>query len=327
MNNLLIKQALAKEFNNLDDLLSKEITEHSSNIITDISHYIVSAGGKRIRPIILLLLTKMFGYNDNNNIKISAALELIHTATLLHDDIIDNSSMRRKKVSSHIKWGVRNSITVGDWLFALAFKLTVSCKDINLTKVISKMTNEMAKGELEQLYFKNSQDITENSYFEVITAKTGLLFSVATEAAAILSGKSKEDIEISRLFGLHLGLAFQIQDDILDYLGDAESLGKNVGDDIVEGKLTLPMIYLRQRNPEIFNKTLAEIDGVNSKEYIQALKNCLLEYNCIQDSQVKAEQQQSLALDYLNKLAGGSNPNIYKKYLEDITKEITVRNS
>lgn len=317
MYSLLIQKCLTQELHDLEDLLKNKTTEHKCQLISEMSHYLVSAGGKRIRPIIFLLMVRCFGYQGMNHINLAAVLELIHTATLLHDDIIDNSSMRRNKVSAHIKWQVRDAVTVGDWLFSLAFKLTVACKNINITKIVADMTKSMAKGELAQLLYKDQSNINEQSYFDVIEAKTGLLFAVATEMSALLCRQEQHLVYSARQFGLHMGLAFQIQDDLLDFLGNAESLGKNLGDDIAEGKLTLPMIHLRERNIQQFNKIVSDFKNLPA----ELVKTVLTENGCISYTQGKAIQQQELAFSYLEQLPA----NEYRDCLYSITQQITER--
>lgn len=332
MNYSLIKIALQPELDKLESLINSNITAVKSKLISNIANHIISSGGKRLRPFILLLMAKMFDYTGSNHIKLAAVLEIIHSATLLHDDVIDNSDMRRNKLSAHKKWGMRNSITVGDWLFSLAFNLTVSCHDNRLTTLIAQMTKAMAQGELTQLSYKTNKNITEQAYFSIIEAKTGLLFAAATELAACLSHQNDTIIENAKLYGLYMGLAFQIKDDLLDYLGDVNVMGKNVGDDLLEGKVTLPMIYLKQRDSKKFFKIMTKFESLDRtlqhnveifNLYFAELKIALELNNCIEDSLKLAAKQQSLALDYLNKLPG----NQYKKYLYDITNEILVRSN
>lgn len=338
MNYSSVTAAIGPELKELDNFINSNIKLSDSRIVSSIAKYIVNSGGKRVRPVILILMAKMFAYTGVNHIKLAAVLELIHTATLLHDDVIDNSDMRRKQISAHLKWGRRNSITAGDWLFSLAFKLTVSCQNSHLTKIIASMTQEMAKGELEQLLYKNNQNITKESYYKVIEAKTGLLFAAATESAACIAGMNSDVIEQARLFGLHLGLAFQIKDDLLDYLSDNETLGKEIGDDLLDGKITLPLILLKQRNypqyrefisifeqmaknsPEnSFDNKVNNTDLFNSK--FAELKSLLINHGCIEDSYQQAQEQQKLALSYLSRFP----ENQYNNHLRLIIEQVVNR--
>lgn len=324
---------IASDLKILDDFIKESIYEPESILISDIANYIVCAGGKRIRPQILILLAKLFAYSGFDHIKLAAAIELIHTATLLHDDVIDNSDLRRNKATAHVKWGVRSSITVGDWLFARAFKLVTECNNNELIQIIAGMTKNMTKGELDQLYFKNKpkqNDYNEQHYINIIKAKTGLLFEASCELAAVLTRQSEQIIENTKLFGLHLGLAFQIKDDLLDYLGTSQELGKNIGDDLLEGKLTLPLIYLKQRNIKQFNfytQQLVQLrenfDAAEFNKYLYELIQVLKQFNCISDSCLQADYQQQLALQYLSYLPN----NQYSQYLEQMTKNVTMRSS
>ena len=335
MNDEPIKHVLDIEIKALDDLISKELLLCDSIVIQDVSKYIVFAGGKRVRPHLLLLMSKLFAaHEQGHQIKLAAALELIHTATLLHDDIVDNSNMRRNKTAAHLVWGLRDCVTTGNWLFALAFKLSVACQNIELTRIISEMTKAMAQGELNQLAYKdlaakNDQNrciIDEASYFEIISAKTGILFAAATELAAVLNNQSQNIIKIAKQFGMHLGLAFQIKDDLLDYMGDVDTLGKNIGDDLIEGKITLPLILLRERKPEVFNDLMINIQNYSQgdPEFLkkfQEIRQILHENNCVQDSYKKAQDEQEQALCYLNQLP----QNAITEYLRKITLDAVTR--
>ncbi len=334
-NNIDIANPIASDLIILDDFIKESITEPQSYLISDISNYIVCAGGKRIRPQILILLAKLFAYSGFDHIKLATAIELIHTATLLHDDVIDNSDLRRNRATAHVKWSIRSSITVGDWLFARSFKLVTECNNNELIQLIACMTKNMTKGELEQLYFKNNlrnksaeHNYNEHHYMDIIKAKTGLLFEASCELAAVLTQQPVQIIEYTKLFGLHLGLAFQIKDDLLDYLGQSQDLGKNIGDDLLEGKLTLPLIYLKQRDIKQFNiyteqvvKFRKQFDSGKFNEYLRELINILQQNDCIVDSCRQAEVQQERALEYLGYLPN----NEYHQYLAYITNNVTTR--
>lgn len=324
--NLLIRN-LQPEVAKLEKMLNSKANFAGSKLLTDIATHIISSGGKRIRPLILLLSAKMFGYDDitedGNHIRLAAAIELIHTATLIHDDIIDNSTMRRNRVSAHLKWGVRNSVTAGDWLFALAFDLVVSTKNMKMIKVVANMTKTLARGELEQLRNKNANIATEDEYFKVIAAKTGVLFEAAMQLSALVADQPEETINSAGLFGLHLGLAFQIRDDLLDYVGSSELIGKNVGDDLLEGKFTLPLIYLKDRNNAKFKQIvkLINTNELTTKD-VYELRQVLEDLNIIADVYAKISNHQSLAVDYLNQLPD----NNYKQLLLELSTQMASRN-
>ena len=318
-----LRELLTEEIAELDTLINEVLTTNCQ-LLNDISEHIFNSGGKRLRPLILLLMAKLFSYQSQNNhhIKFAAVLEIIHTATLLHDDVIDNSAMRRKKVSAHVKWGIRSSITAGNWLFALAYDIACSTQNIQAAQVIANIGKVMVDGELEQLFFKNKLDITEEIYYRIIEAKTGLLFAGATELAANLSNQSAAMQNNARLFGLHYGMAFQIKDDLLDYLGEASIIGKNIGDDLLEGKLTLPMILYKNRDKHGFKVTINKLkNNTFDAQDFNELKQVLIKTNCIADSYQQVIIQQELALSYLAMLPSNS----YAQCLYDLTSKIVAR--
>ncbi len=320
--NIDLKVLLQAEIRKLESVVNSSLNDSPCQLLTEISKYIIDSGGKRIRPLILLLVAKMFDYKGDEHIKLAAVLEMIHTATLLHDDIIDNSKMRRNKTTAHIKWGVRDCIITGDWLSALSFDLAASTKNFNVIKLIPKMAKNMVNGELQQLRYKNKLDVTVDIYYKIIEAKTGLLFAIAAEIAASIANQPPELIECSRLFGLHLGLAFQIQDDLLDYIGETHAIGKNIGDDLLEGKLTLPMIYLKERQSKKFSYIVKKIKKAHlTEDDFTDLKFWLEDANAINDTRNEVIKQQGKALEYLNLLPS----NIYTRYLEDLTNQIVWR--
>jgi len=327
--NLLIKN-LQPEVAKLEKMLGTKTYCDSSRLLSEIASHIISSGGKRLRPLILLLSAKMFGYEnedengDANNIRLAAAIELIHTATLLHDDIIDNSSLRRNRISAHLKWGVRNSIIAGDWLFALAFDLVVSTKNIKMIKIVSNMTKVLARGELDQLHNKYHSIATEAEYFKVIAAKTAILFEAAMQLAALVAEQPEDIVTNAGLFGFHLGLAFQIQDDLLDYVGSSEVIGKNIGDDLQEGKFTLPLIYLKDRDYSTFKKIAKLINNHQlTANDVFALRQVLVDLKVIDDVYSKIANHQSLAVNYLNKLP----ENDYKYTLHELSTQMAARES
>lgn len=212
-------------------------------LIDSLSQHIVSSGGKRIRPMLLLLTAKAFGYQGDTHILLAAIIEFIHTATLLHDDVVDDSSLRRGQITANSIWGNEASVLVGDFLFSRAFQLMAEVQNLKVISILATASNTIAKGEVLQLINCHDTATDEARYFDVISAKTAKLFSAATQLAAVISNQSIEVEQQMYAFGHHLGLAFQLVDDALDYQGDVSELGKNVGDDLAEGKPTLPLIY------------------------------------------------------------------------------------
>jgi octaprenyl-diphosphate synthase len=212
-------------------------------LVEKIAHHIVEGGGKRLRPLLVLLSANAAGYKGEEHIPLAAVIEFIHTATLLHDDVVDNSDLRRGNATANAQWGNAPSVLVGDFLYSRSFQIMVEIGRMEIMQVISHATTIIAEGEVLQLLNQRNPDTSEESYLQVILGKTAMLFEAATEVGAILAESSAEDREALRLYGRHLGIAFQIIDDLLDYLSDSDTMGKNVGDDLAEGKATLPLIH------------------------------------------------------------------------------------
>lgn len=238
-------KAVEADFSATNTLIIEQL--HSEvGLVENIGHYIVDSGGKRLRPILVLLTANALGHNDQNKLSLAAIIEFIHTATLLHDDVVDISSMRRSKLTANAKWGNAPAVLVGDFLYSRAFQMLVGLGSMPIMGILSDTTNTISEGEVQQLVNAKDPSTTEENYLNVIYKKTAALFEAACEAAAVLAGANTTEIEAAKRFGLHLGTAFQLVDDALDYEGDSETLGKNVGDDLAEGKPTLPLIYAMQ---------------------------------------------------------------------------------
>lgn len=237
--------AVAQDLDAVNQLIVEQL--HSDvGLVENIGHYIVDAGGKRLRPILVLLIAKSLEYQGKSHIDLATVIEFIHTATLLHDDVVDISMLRRGRPTANARFGNAPSVLVGDFLYSRAFQMLVALNDMTIMDIISGTTNVIAEGEVQQLVNVNNPDISEADYLTVIHKKTAALFEAACSAAAVLSGASAAQKQGAKRYGHHLGLAFQLIDDALDYQGDKEALGKNVGDDLAEGKATLPLIYALQ---------------------------------------------------------------------------------
>lgn len=218
-------------------------------LVKDIGHYLVEAGGKRLRPLMVLLTANALGLEQTNiasarqHIDLATIIEFIHTATLLHDDVVDMSSLRRGRPTANAEWGNAPSVLVGDFLYSRAFQIMVSIGNMEIMGILSNTTNVIAEGEVQQLVNAKDPNVSEANYFAVIDKKTAVLFASACEAAAVLCNATTEQRLALRTYGSKVGIAFQLVDDALDYTGDAATLGKNVGADLAEGKPTLPLIY------------------------------------------------------------------------------------
>jgi octaprenyl-diphosphate synthase len=212
-------------------------------LVESIGHYIVDAGGKRLRPMLVLLASKAAMSTNDKHISMAAVIEFIHTATLLHDDVVDMSSLRRGRPTVNAQWNNPSSVLVGDFIYSRAFQVLVEIGDMRVMEIMADTTNKIAEGEVLQLISKSTPSSSEEMYMKVIHNKTAILFQAAAQCGAILSGASTAIQNSLGEYGLNLGMAFQLIDDLLDYAGDPDELGKNVGDDLAEGKPTLPLIY------------------------------------------------------------------------------------
>lgn len=216
-------------------------------LINQISSYIVSSGGKRLRPMLLTLCAHACNYQGQDHIPLAAIIEFIHTATLLHDDVVDESDLRRGQQSAHAVWGNAASVLVGDFLYSRSFQMMVGLDSMRIMEILADTTNTIAEGEVQQLLNMGDPEVNQHRYMQVIENKTAKLFEAACRLAAIISDQPPEIEKALAVYGKRLGTAFQIADDVLDYSGEAEKMGKNAGDDLAEGKPTLPLIFARER--------------------------------------------------------------------------------
>jgi octaprenyl-diphosphate synthase len=237
-----IRKFIASDMDAVDRVIRARL--HSDvALIRQVAEYIIGSGGKRLRPAILILSAGAFGYRGTHHHDLAAVIEFIHTATLLHDDVVDESALRRGRATANSLFGNAASVLVGDFVYSRSFQIMVSMDNMRVLKVLADATNIIAEGEVLQLMNCNNPDIDEQRYLQVIRYKTAKLFEAATRLGAILGGASQEDEDAVGSYGTHLGTAFQLIDDVLDYSGDQTTTGKNVGDDLAEGKATLPLIY------------------------------------------------------------------------------------
>jgi octaprenyl-diphosphate synthase len=216
-------------------------------MIPEIANHLISSGGKRLRPMLTLAAAQMFGYSGDGHVKLATSVEFMHAATLLHDDVVDESGMRRGKKTARMIWGNQASVLVGDFLLGQAFRMMVDVGSLEALDILSSAASIIAEGEVMQLSAAKNLDTTEDEHFAVIKAKTAALFSAAAEVGPVIAAASRTDRAALRSYGMNLGLAFQLIDDALDYGGNSKDLGKNVGDDFREGKVTLPVILSYRR--------------------------------------------------------------------------------
>jgi octaprenyl-diphosphate synthase len=292
---------------NQEDLarVNKIIREQAKSdvtLINEIGHYIITSGGKRLRPIILILAGKSLGYSGESLFEQGAVIEFIHTATLLHDDVVDESDLRRgERTANHI-FGNAAAVLVGDFLYTRAFQLMVRPKKLRLMEIMADATNQIAAGEVMQLIHIGNVHLSEQDYFKIILNKTAKLFEAAAQIGALLAGADETQETALKDYGRYLGMIFQIVDDLLDYEGNIAETGKNVGNDLKEGKVTLPLIYLLQEGDEssknLIKKALAAADGHHFDAIYKAVKNSSALSYCYQviEGFVKKAQE---ALSYL----------------------------
>jgi len=240
-----IIQCIAEDMEAVNAVIRRQLYSEVP-LVNQIAEYIISAGGKRIRPALVVLVAKAYGYRGTHHHVLAAVIEFIHTATLLHDDVVDESSLRRGRETANALFGNAASVLVGDFVYSRAFQMMVSVESMRVMQILADATNVIAEGEVQQLLNMHDPDVTEERYLQVIRSKTAKLFEAATELGALIAGAPAAEVEACREYGRSIGTAFQLVDDMLDYSGVASDIGKNVGDDLREGKPTLPLIYLMQ---------------------------------------------------------------------------------
>ena len=270
-------------------------------MIPEVANHLISSGGKRLRPMLTLAAAQMFGYEGDGHVKLATSVEFMHTATLLHDDVVDESDMRRGKRTSRMIWGNQASVLVGDFLLGQAFRMMVDVGSLEALDILSAAASVIAEGEVLQLSVAKNLETTEDEYLSVIKAKTAALFSAAAEVGPVVADATKADRAALRSYGTNLGLAFQLIDDALDYAGDTSSLGKNVGDDFREGKVTLPVILSFRRGSEEereFWKSAIEKDQTDDEQLEIALK-LMKKHNSIADTIGRARHFGGIARDAL----------------------------
>ncbi len=245
-----IQQLISKDMNRVNEHIRQSLNSDVI-LINQISEYLINSGGKRMRPILLLLVANAFNYKGNQHINLAAVIEFIHTATLLHDDVVDESTLRRGNSTVNAIWGNSASVLVGDFLYSRSFQLMLKSDSMKIMKILADTTNVIAEGEVLQLLNSGNPDTTVTEYMNVIEYKTAKLFEASARLGCVISNQSEEDEQSLANYGKYLGVAFQITDDVLDYTSNAGELGKNIGDDLAEGKPTLPLIYaLNSANSE-----------------------------------------------------------------------------
>lgn len=316
-------QALsAKDMQAVNAMISQQLQSDVA-LINQLSFYIINGGGKRIRPLIAVLVANALNYQGDRHITCATFIEFIHTATLLHDDVVDESTLRRGKDTANAIFGNAASVLVGDFIYTRAFQLMARLGSLPVMQVMSDAVNVIAAGEVLQLMNCNDPDTTEQSYMQVIYSKTARLFEVAAECSALLSEATEQQVQAMKLYGRYLGTAFQLVDDVLDYCADVDKLGKNLGDDLEEGKPTLPLLHAMQHASDDERQLIRSIiEHGHGRKYLAEVQAMMDKYQSLTYTIKKAKQEAQKAIDSLSVI----DDNPYKEALISLAK-ISVERS
>ena len=270
-------------------------------MIPEVANHLISSGGKRLRPMLTVAMAKLTGYEADGHLKLAAAVEFMHTATLLHDDVVDESDMRRGKLAARMVWGNEASVLVGDFLLGQAFKMMVEVGSLRSLEILSSAAAVIAEGEVMQLAVAKNTSTTEDEYLAVIRGKTAELFGAACEVGPVIANRPKAEQAACRSFGMNLGIAFQLVDDALDYGGAAKKLGKNVGDDFREGKITLPVVLAYRRGSDaerdFWRRTLESSEASDAD--LEHAIGLMTKHRALEDTITRARHYGAIAKDAL----------------------------
>lgn len=294
------------DFTAVDGIIRQQLSSQVP-LVSKIGDYIVSAGGKRLRPLLVLLSGRALGYRSDDLQLLAATIEFLHTSTLLHDDVVDKSGLRRGRSTANALWGNAPSILVGDFLYARAFEMMVALGSLEVMDIIAHATRVIAEGEVLQLSNIRDAGTSEAAYMEVIRSKTAMLFEASSHSAAALAGAAAPLREALRRFGDDLGIAFQLVDDLLDYQGDSDSLGKNVGDDLAEGKPTLPLIYTMREGDQRQARLVRQAIQKGGIEDLEAIRQAVQAAGALDYTEALARRYAEQALGHLDALPAGDH--------------------
>lgn len=323
MNIDQIKALAESDMQAVNQLIQQQVDSDVA-LINQLGFYIVNSGGKRLRPLLTVLAARALQIESSQHHTLAAIIEFIHTATLLHDDVVDESTMRRGRETANALFGNQASVLVGDFLYTRSFQMMVELQSMRVMAILSESTNRIAQGEVQQLMNCNDPDTTEASYFEVIYGKTARLFEAATQLAAVITGQSDEIEQAMQAYGRHLGTAFQLADDILDYESDSDAMGKNAGDDLAEGKPTLPLLYAMWHAGDEDAALIREaIEEANGLPHLQRIVTVMNDTGALNYTRQKAFEEADMAISALNVLP----PSDYKQALIALAHIAVDRNS
>lgn len=315
-----IRELVADDFNAVNALILSKI-ESEIGLIDELANHIITSGGKRLRPLIVLLASRACGYKGDHHIKLSAMIEFFHTATLLHDDVIDESTLRRGRETANEIWGSKASILVGDYLFTQYMQLMIAVGDLNIMQMLTDMAHQIGCGEIKQLSNRHNYSLTTDEYFDVIRSKTSLLFAASASLGALISQSSHDINHGLYAYGLHLGNAFQLIDDALDYCSDAQTLGKNVGDDLADGKATLPLLHAIKHGTPAQQLKIQESLEAGTLDYLPEILEAIQATKAIEFTQDTAKNEANLAISALQVLPDSN----YKAALKDLAHYAIAR--
>ncbi len=311
---------VAEDFAAVNRLIPRKLTS-DVELVEEIGQYIVESGGKRLRPLMVLRAARCSGYAQTEHVKLAAIIEFLHTATLLHDHVVSRSVWRGGRATANATWGNAPSVLVGDFLYSRAFQLMVELGQMKIMAILSDATNTIAEGEVMQLANVGNFQVTESDYLEVIRCKTALLFQASTHTAGVLASDSPATQNSLKSFGLHFGLAYQLVDDWLDYAGESEAMGKNVGDDLAEGKLTLPLIHALAHGTEQQVRSLRDCISARSVDSLPEVLRIVRQTGALDYTQAAARAQSDKAVRCLH----GLPDNVHREALDLLARFSVAR--
>jgi octaprenyl-diphosphate synthase len=310
-----IRGLVADDMSAVDELVKIKLASEVA-LINQLGHYIVHSGGKRLRPLLVVLAARASGYEGDKHLLVATVIEFIHTATLLHDDVVDASEMRRGQESANVLFGNEAAVLVGDFLYSRAFQMMVEVGGMAIMEILSDTTNAIAEGEVMQLMNCHDPDTSQDRYLDVIHHKTAKLFQAATRLGSVLAGRSEREQDAMAAYGLHLGKAFQLVDDVLDYSADSKELGKNVGDDLAEGKPTLPLIYAMRHGSEAQAALIRSAIEEGGQEHIAEIIAAIESTGALAYTQRLARDEADSAIQQLSHLPASN----YRDALEALAR-------
>ncbi len=296
-----VNDLVASDMDAVNLLIQKRLYSDVA-LVNQVSSYIINSGGKRLRPMLVLLSARAFGYTGNQHHNLAAIVEFIHTATLLHDDVVDASDRRRGQGTANAIWGNEAAVLVGDFLYSRAFQMMVDSGRMRIMEILADATNTIAEGEVLQLLNCHDPETTEQNYLDVIHCKTAKLFEAATQLGAVLCESTPEQEKAMAKFGMHLGTAFQLVDDVLDYSASPDEMGKNIGDDLAEGKPTLPLIRAMLQGTPEQSELIRHAIEAGGRNNIDAVTQIIKSTDAIAYTANKAREEADLAIQYLQVL-------------------------